>query len=94
MVPRPLLLMMRRFRSFTPQHTPVPPVASLPQPAPNAAPKPAAPPVQAAPDAGTAANPDERAQRLGRMVAEYRQLQAQVNALNFDELTLINRPTC
>lgn len=35
--------------------------------------------------------PDERAQRPGRMVAEYRQLQQQLNALNFDELTLINQ---
>ena len=48
-------------------------------------------PVPPAPDAGTPANPDERAQRFGRMVAEYRQLQAQVNALNFDELTLLNQ---
>ena len=35
--------------------------------------------------------PDERAQRLGRMATEYRQLQVQVNTLNFDELTLINQ---
>jgi len=34
---------------------------------------------------------EERARQMGRMVAEYRQLQQQVNALNFDELTLINQ---
>ena len=64
--------------------------------APNAAPKPVPPSgspaaPQTAPDAATANAPDERAQRLGRLVAEYRQLQTQVNALNFDELTLINQ---
>ena len=36
-------------------------------------------------------SPVERAQRGGRMVAEYRQLQQQLNALNFDELTLLNQ---
>ncbi len=34
---------------------------------------------------------EERARQMGRMVAEYRQLQQQVNALSFDELTLINQ---
>ena len=63
---------------------------------PNAAPKPVPPSgspaaPQTAPDAATAITPDERAQRLGRLVAEYRQLQTQVNVLNFDELTLINQ---
>ena len=63
---------------------------------PNAAPKPAPPSgspaaPQTTPDAAVVNAPDERAQRLGRLVAEYRQLQTQVNALNFDELTLINQ---
>ncbi len=42
---------------------------------------------------GSAPNlaPDERRQRMGRMVAEYRQLQQQLNTLGFDELTLINQ---
>lgn len=34
---------------------------------------------------------EERARQMGRMVVEYRQLQQQVNALSFDELTLINQ---
>ena len=74
--------------------------APIPNQTPNAAPKPVpqsgspvAPPAapQTTPDAATANAPDERVQRLGRLVAEYRQLQTQVNALNFDELTLINQ---
>ena len=73
-----------------------------PKPAPGAGPAPAAPekprpestpgrtaPPQSAPE--IASVPDERAQRLGRMATEYRQLQVQVNTLNFDELTLINQ---
>ena len=63
---------------------------------PNVAPKPAPPSgspaaPQPVPDAAAVNAPDERAQRLERLVAEYRQLQTQVNALNFDELTLINQ---
>ena len=73
-----------------------------PKPAPGAGPAPAAPekprpestpgrtaPPQSAPE--IASVPDERAQRLGRMATEYRQLQVQVNTLNFDELNLINQ---
>ncbi len=47
----------------------------------------AAPPALPPPDA----SPDARQQRMGRMVAEYRQLQQQLNRLNFDELTLLNQ---
>jgi S1-C subfamily serine protease len=47
------------------------------------------PPAQAEPAPPT--TPDERQQRMGRMVAEYRQLQQQLNTLTFDELTLINQ---
>ncbi len=64
-----------------PANPPVGPSA-LPSPGPSPAPLPALP--------GEGAS-DERAQRAGRMVAEYRQLQQQLNALNFDELTLINQ---
>ena len=65
---------------------------SAPQPSPQVAPQtsppsPPAPPAPAQPDAA----PDARQQRMGRMVAEYRQLQQQLNRLNFDELTLLNQ---
>ena len=74
---------------------PAPPSASaapspLPAPVPPAAHPPASPhalPPVPSPEVA----PDERAQRAGRMVAEYRQLQQQLNTLNFDELTLINQ---
>ena len=52
-----------------------------------AAPQPAPPAQQQPPDASL----DARQQRMGRMVAEYRQLQQQLNRLNFDELTLLNQ---
>lgn len=51
----------------------------------------AAPGASAAPEARPDPAPDERQQRMGRMVAEYRQLQQQLNALGFDELTLLNQ---
>ena len=61
-----------------------------PTPVPPAAPSPASPhalPPVPFPEVA----PDERAQRAGRMAAEYRQLQQQLNTLDFDELTLINQ---
>ena len=44
-------------------------------------------PEKSVPDTGA----DERKQQMGRMVAEYRQLQQQLNTLGFDELTLLNQ---
>lgn len=58
------------------------PASAAPQSASQVAP-PAPPPPDASPDA--------RQQRMGRMVAEYGQLQQQLNRLNFDELTLLNQ---
>ena len=46
---------------------------------------------QTAPPAVEEAAPDARQQRMARMVAEYRQLQQQLNQLNFDELALLNQ---
>ena len=48
-------------------------------------------PPNGAPGSAPEGTPDERRQRLGRMVAEYRLLQSQLNALGFDELTLLNQ---
>lgn len=62
--------------------------SAVPPPAPSPAPSPSSSPL---PSLSREGAPDERAQRPGRMVAEYRQLQQQLNALNFDELTLINQ---
>ncbi len=52
---------------------------------------PQAPPQLSSPAQQPDASPDARQQRMGRMVAEYRQLQQQLNRLNFDELTLLNQ---
>ena len=65
------------------------PAPSNPSAVPSPVPSPA--PSSASPVPPPDSTPDERAQRAGRMVAEYRQLQQLLNALNFDELTLINQ---
>ncbi len=63
---------------------PVGPMAAPDSTPPNARP-------QSAPPAAPEVSPDERQQRISRMVAEYRQLQQQLNQINFDELTLLNQ---
>ncbi len=65
------------------------PAPSNPSAVPSPVPSPA--PSSASPVPPPDSTPDERAWRAGRMVAEYRQLQQLLNALNFDELTLINQ---
>ena len=66
------------------------PAPAHPSAGPSSAPSPA-PSLAPSPPPSRDGSSDERAQRAGRMVVEYRQLQQQLNALNFDELTLINQ---